>query len=303
MRQCGITQLCRDTASYPAHALPMTMSLRTVLLTALAMLAFAANSLLTREALAGGLADAATFSTLRVGSGAVTLALILTARRTPASGEGGWRGALALFTYVACFSAAYISLPAGTGALILFGTVQLTMFGAALRAGERFPPASWLGLALALGGLVYLMAPGIAAPDPVGGVLMVASGIGWGLYSLMGKGARDPLAATARNFALAVPLVLVISLFSLGQMHLTAYGAILVIASGALASGCGYVLWYAALPHLSAGRAASVQLTVPIIAAIGGAIALSEPLTTRLILSSVVTLGGVALVLAQRAKA
>lgn len=280
----------------------MSSLLRTAAITALAMLAFAANSLLTREALAGGGTDAATFSTVRIISGAATLALILTFRRKPASREGGWWGAAALFAYAICFSFAYLSLPAGTGALILFGSVQLTMFAAALRAGERFPPASWFGLALALGGLIYLLAPGIAAPDPVGAALMAASGIAWGLYSLMGKGARDPLAATARNFALAVPLVLLVSLLSIGQMHLTSHGAILAVASGALASGCGYVLWYAVLPHLTSGRAASVQLTVPIIAAIGGAIVLSEPLTTRLILSSIVTLGGVAIVVAQRAR-
>ena len=283
----------------------MTLALRTVALTALAMLAFAANSLLTREGLAGSDTDAATFSLLRILSGAVTLALILRlrSRPAPAEGEGGWPGALALFAYLIAFSFAYLSLSAGTGALILFGTVQLTMFTAALHAGERFPPLGWAGLAIAAGGLFYLMAPGIEAPDPFGAALMAVAGIAWGVYSLLGRGARDPLAATARNFALATPLVLLVSLANVGSAHLDPKGAALAVASGALASGCGYVVWYAALPHLSAGRAATVQLTVPVIAALGGALFLSEPLTPRLVLASAITLGGVALVLSRRGKA
>ena len=282
----------------------MTEPLRTVALTALAMLAFAANSLLTREGLAGSDTDAATFSSLRILSGAATLALVLRLRSRPApvAGEGGWPGALSLFAYLIAFSFAYLSLSAGTGALILFGTVQLTMFAAALRAGERFPPLGWAGLAMAMGGLVYLMAPGVTAPDPVGAALMAVAGIAWGLYSLLGRGARDPLAATARNFALATPLVLLVSLASLASAHVDPKGAALAVASGALASGCGYVVWYAALPLLSAGRAATVQLTVPVIAALGGALLLSEPLTSRLLLASAITLGGVALVLSWRAK-
>lgn len=280
----------------------MSSSLRVVFLTVTAMVAFAANSLLTREALGTGAMDAASFSTLRVVSGAVVLALILGLRKAPRTGEGSVFAAVALFAYVACFSFAYLSLAAGTGALILFGTVQLTMFAAALRGGERFGAMSWIGLALAAAGLVYLMLPGVSAPDPVGAALMVVSGIGWGVYSLMGRKARDPLSATARNFALAVPMVVAVSLVSMSGFHVETRGAILAVASGAIASGCGYVIWYAALPHLSSGRAASVQLTVPIIAAVGGAIALSEPLTLRLVLASLVTLGGVAIVLAQRTR-
>ncbi len=274
--------------------------IRTITLTTIAMLAFAANSLLTRQALGEGAIDAASFGALRVVSGAVMLAIILALRGNRQPGQGGWRAALGLIAYIVGFSFAYLSLAAGTGALILFGVVQLTMFGAALRSGERFGMGSWAGLALALGGLVYLMAPGIDAPDPFGAVLMVIAGIGWGIYSLLGRAATDALAATARNFLLATPVLLLLAVVFVGQAHLTAWGAILAILSGALASGCGYVVWYAALRGLSAGKAGIVQLTVPVIAALGGAIFLSEPLTQRLLIASIITLGGVALVLVQR---
>lgn len=276
--------------------------MRTLTLTTVAMLAFAANSLLTRQALGEAAIDAASFGALRVVSGAVMLAVILAFRGGGDRAEGGWRAALGLVAYIAGFSFAYLSLAAGTGALILFGTVQLTMFGAALRAGERFGVASWAGLVLALAGLGYLMAPGTDAPDPVGAVLMVGAGIGWGIYSLLGRTATDALAATARNFLLATPILVLLAVVLAGQAHLTMQGMMLAVVSGALASGCGYVVWYAALRGLSAGKAGIVQLTVPVIAALGGAAFLAEPLTQRLVLASLVTLGGVALVLVQRGR-
>jgi len=265
------------------------------------MMAFAANSILCRLALGSGLIDAASFTTIRVASGAALLALLLRLRTMRAERAGSnWRSAAMLFTYMAFFSFAYLSLDAGTGALILFGAVQLTMFVAALRAGEPFPLLSWFGFVVAIAGLVYLVSPGVTAPDPAGAGLMSVAGVAWGFYSLSGRGVRDPLGATARNFLYSVPLVLLVSLVFLGDLSVTPAGLALAIASGALASGCGYAIWYAALPGLSATRAATVQLSVPVIAAFAGVLLLSEALTARLVLASALTLSGVAIVLAQR---
>lgn len=267
------------------------------------MLAFAANSLLCRLALGLELIDAATFTSVRMISGAVTLALILLLRgQAIERGKADWRTVITLFSYMAFFSFAYLSLSAGTGALILFGAVQLTMFIFALRAGEHFPLLSWAGLAMAILGLIYLVSPGVTAPDPWGAVLMAVAGVSWGFYSLLGRGAADPLQVTARNFAYSVPLVLAVSLFFQGDFSISANGLLLAVASGALASGCGYVIWYAALPGLTATRAATVQLSVPAIAAFGGVVLLSEEATLRLLLASAATLGGLAIVLAGKTK-
>lgn len=279
---------------------------RSALLTVVAMLAFAANSLLCRLALGQGMIDAASFASLRMISGAVMLvAIVLLRRRKVRGSTATWRSASMLFLYMACFSFAYLSLGAGTGALILFGAVQLTMFVVALRGGEHFSGISWAGLALAVLGLIYLVSPGLHAPDPWGALLMAVAGLAWGLYSLLGRRATDPLEATARNFVYAVPLVLLVSLagwlVAPDAVLATSRGVMLAIASGALASGCGYVVWYAVLPSLPATRAATVQLSVPALAALGGVLLLSEELTWRLVLATVATLGGVGLVLAQRA--
>jgi drug/metabolite transporter (DMT)-like permease len=277
------------------------LTIRTIILTATAMLAFAANSLLCRLALGQLLIDAASFTSTRAVAGALTLAVIVRLRRSrQETVKQDWRAALMLFVYMAFFSFAYLSLAAGTGALILFGAVQLTMFIYALRAGERFTSLSWLGLAVAVAGLIYLVLPGVAAPDPIGAVLMAVAGVAWGFYSLLGRGA-DPLPATARNFLYCVPLALLTSLVFLGRYEVSPAGLALAVASGALASGCGYVIWYAALGGLTATRAATVQLSVPAIAALGGTLLLAEPVTLRLLLASAATLGGVAVVLAQRA--
>jgi len=266
------------------------------------MVAFAANSLLCRLALGRDLIDPASFATVRVASGALALLLIMLARRhTRNEGGAGWRSALMLFTYMAFFAFAYRSLATGTGALILFGAVQLTMFVFALRKGEHFSLVSWAGLALAVCGLVYLVLPGVSAPDPLGAALMAIAGAAWGVYSLLGKGAADPLSATARNFLYAVPLMLIVSVLSLHDLNVSTGGLALAITSGAVTSGCGYVVWYAAVPRLTASRAAVVQLSVPIIAAFGGVVVLSEHVTVRLLIASAATLGGVAIVLAQRA--
>ena len=275
---------------------------RTLVLTCAAMLAFAANSVLCRLALGPGLIDAAGFTSVRVIAGTLTLALILLLR--PGRHErvaANWRTAAMLFSYMVFFSFAYRSLSTGTGALVLFGAVQLTMFVAAIRGGGHFTALSWAGLLVAIGGLIYLVSPGITAPDPMGATLMAIAGISWGLYSLFGRGATDPLQATAKNFALALPLVLIVNLFFIDALHVTAEGAVLAAASGALASGCGYAIWYAALPRLTAVHAATIQLTVPAIAAFLGVVFLSEDITLRLLLASAATLGGVMIVLLQRA--
>ena len=265
------------------------------------MLAFAGNSLLCRMALGQALIDAASFSTVRIVSGAVTLALIVLPRwRRHGRQPADWRMASMLFLYVVFFSFAYLSLAAGTGALILFGAVQLTMFIVALARGESFPLPAWAGLVIAFGGLVYLVSPGLTAPDPLGALLMGVAGVAWGVYSLLGKTAGDPLQATANNFLWSVPMALVVSLLFIGDAAVTPAGILLAVASGAITSGLGYVVWFAALRGLPAMRAATVQLSVPVIAAVGGVLLLSEPLTARLLLASAATLGGIALVLVQR---
>jgi len=278
-------------------------TLQAVALTAAAMLAFAANSLLCRLALQQGGIDPASFGSIRLVSGAITLALVVRFRaQPPSAGRTDWLPAAMLFAYVAFFSFAYLSLSAGTGALILFGAVQLTMLGAGLGAGERFGPVAWFGFVLAAGGLVYLMLPGIAAPPLLGAVLMAMAGVAWGVYSLRGRGVVDPLAATGRNFARAVPLALALSLVFVARAHADASGIALAVASGALTSGLGYVVWYAALARLSAMQAATVQLSVPLLAAFGGVLLLSEAITPRLAAASVAILGGIALVLSQKSR-
>lgn len=273
----------------------------TVLLTLLAMIAFAANSVICRLALGAGHIDAASFTSVRVISGAISLAAIVFYRSNGRiERDANWRSALALFVYMVFFSFAYLSLGAGTGALILFAAVQLTMFIVALRSGEIFSPLSWLGLLLAIGGLVYLVSPGVTAPEPVGAVLMTIAGIAWGVYSLLGRQVADPTRATAWNFLLSVPLVMITSLLFMQQFHATTTGVALAVISGVVASGIGYVIWYAALRGLATTSAATVQLSVPIIAAIGGVLLLAEGVTLRLGIASAATLGGVAIVLLQR---
>jgi drug/metabolite transporter (DMT)-like permease len=274
---------------------------RTLLLTALAMIAFAANSLLCRLALQQPLIDPASFASVRLVSGALALALMVRVRTGRSALGGDWWAAAMLFGYAVFFSFAYLTLSAGTGALILFGAVQVTMFSAGLRGAETFRPWAWFGLALALGGLLYLVAPGLSAPPLAGAALMAMAGVAWGGYSLRGRASADPLAATAGNFLRAVPLALAVSLVLIAHVHASAAGIGLAVASGALTSGVGYVVWYAALRGLTAMRAATVQLSVPPIAALGGVLVLAEPITPRLALASAAILGGIALVLGSRA--
>lgn len=279
--------------------------LQTSALTAVAMLAFAANSLLCRLALLHGEIDAASFAGIRLVSGAIVLALIVRLRtQTHTPTRVDWLAAVMLFVYVAFFSFAYLTLSAGTGALILFGAVQLTMFSVGLRSGETFSVVAWLGLALAVGGLVYLVSPGIAAPPLIGATLMAVAGMAWGVYSLRGRGVADPLAATAGNFMRAAPLALLMSVVFIAgfRAHASLAGIVLAVASGAITSGIGYVVWYAALRKLTAMRAATVQLSVPLIAACGGVAFLSEAITPRLIAASVAILGGIAMVLSGKSR-
>ena len=275
----------------------MSAAVKTVSLTVAALIAFAANSILCRLALGENTIDVASFTTVRLGSGAITLWLITVVRfGTPTTAHpGSWISAAMLFAYAITFSFAYISLDVGTGALILFGAVQITMILAGLRAGERPRALEWLGLVVAVGGLTYLVSPGLTAPSPIGAFLMAISGIAWGVYSLRGRGVTDPIAATTDNFVRSVPFVLLVSLVMIGSFDVSARGIILAILSGALASGLGYVIWYAALKGLTATRAATVQLAVPVIAAAGGSLLLTEPVTPRLLLASVLILGGVAM--------
>ena len=269
--------------------------------TGAAMLAFAANSLLCRLALGQRLIDPASFATIRVATAAAALVLIVAPRwRRGERQPGDWRAAAALFAYMISFSFAYQSVSAGTGALILFGGAQLTMIGAALRDGDAFPVAARAGFVLAIAGLVFLMLPGITAPAPIGALSMALAGLAWGAYSLLGRTARDALDANASNFLYLVPLMLVLSAALAGRRQLSWQGAALATASGAVASGVGYVIWYSAQRRLTAISASTVQLSVPVLAAIGGVLLLSERISLRLVVASCATLGGIGIVLASR---
>lgn len=277
---------------------------RTLALTAVAMLALAANPLLCRMALGARHIDAASFTSIRVVAGAVMLWLLMVwSRRGGERKPVDWRQVVTLFGYMIFFSFAYVSISVGTGALILFGAVLLTMFAVALKSGEHFSPLSWAGLVIAIFGLVYLVSPGVAAPEPVGAILMAVAGIAWGLYSLLGRGEADPLGTTADNFLHAVPLAVAVNLFFWKDAHTSWHGVALAALSGSIASGLGYALWYAVLAGMAATRAATAQLSVPVIAALGGVVLLAEPVTLRLVVSSVATLGGIAMVLLQRESA
>lgn len=277
---------------------PWNPTRKTAGLTVLAMVAFAANSLLCRAALAGNHADAASFTTLRLMGGAVALGILARARASPPPrARLAWGSAIALFAYAIGFSLAYLRLPAGVGALLLFAAVQLTMIGAGLRAGERPRLVEWAGLGLSIAGLVVLTRPGLARPDTVGATLMLGAGMAWGVYSLRGRRGADAVAVNAASFARAVPLALSVSGLGalLGVTRLSPAGMLLAFASGALASGLGYAVWYAALRGLTATRAAIVQLSVPPLTAAGGVLVLGEPFSTRLVVASLLILGGIAL--------
>jgi drug/metabolite transporter (DMT)-like permease len=275
---------------------------RTIGLAATAMLCFAANSILCRLALAPKLIDAATFTTLRVLSAATMLTLIiwLQHRRLPHLRSANPLSVVALFGYLVFFSFAYLRLDAGTGALILIGAVQLSMFSIAFWEGERFTSAQWLGLGLALFGFGYLLLPGASAPAPWAAALMMISGAAWGWFSLLARGAKHPLEVNASNLLCCLLPSVLVNLFAGHDIEATPVGMLLATASGAIATGLGYVVWYLALRGLPAAGAATVQLSMPALVALGGTVFLAEPLSQRLVVASVALLGGIALVLKRR---
>ena len=269
-------------------------------LVVLTMIAFAGNSLLCRLALHSTQIDPATFTTIRLCCGAIALWMILRVRDHAPVGGGTWTSAFALFVYAAAFSFAYVTLSAGTGALLLFGAVQATMIGCGLWNGERLQPRQVGGLGLASAGLIGLVLPGVSAPSLGGSLLMIGAGISWGVYSLRGRGGGDATRTTAGNFLRAVPFALALSAAALGWTKVDGAGIACAIASGALTSGVGYAIWYTTLKHLEATHAATVQLSVPAIAAFGGVLLLGESISLRLVLAAVAILGGIALVIVSR---
>jgi drug/metabolite transporter (DMT)-like permease len=282
-------------------------ALRTGLATAGALTGFAANSLLCRAALGAGAIDAWSFTAVRIGSGAAALTLLARFRGAPARtrAAGSFSAALLLWGYAAAFSLAYLRIGAGLGALVLFASVQATMIGWSVMRGARPSARERSGFALAFGGLIVLLLPGDSLPDPVGVALMALAGLAWGLYSLRGRAGEAPLLATRGNFARAVPLALgaLGAAFVLGSLHVNPRGIALAATSGALASGLGYALWYMALPHLPAVRAALVQLLVPLLAAVAGILVLGEHPTLRLGVAGPLVLAGVAMAVFARERA
>ncbi len=277
------------------------MNPRILLLTLLTLIAFASNSVLCRLALAGHSIEPENFTVVRIATGVIALCLVsgLTQKARP-WGNGSWLSGALLFLYAIAFSLAYVNLSAGTGGLILFGSVQFTMIGVGIWKGERPSPAEWLGLVIAQTGLIILVFPGLHAPSPVGALLMITAGAAWGLYSLRGKLATNPTLATADNFMRALPMATLVAIPGLRHTQATSYGFGLAVVSGAVTSGIGYVLWYSVLPHLTATRAAITQLAVPAIVAIGGVLFLSEKIDARFLIASAMMLGGVATAVIQK---
>ncbi|MGR3276964.1 DMT family transporter [Acaryochloris marina NIES-2412] len=273
---------------------------RVFTLTLLAMLAFAGNSILCRLALRATPIDAATFTSIRIVSGAIVLGLITQIKGGGLKAGGSWLSALALFIYAAGFSFAYIQLSAGTGALLLFGAVQVTMMGYGFWTGERLRKQQIAGFILALVGLVIFLLPGLSAPPPLSSGLMMAAGVAWGIYSLRGKNASNPMGMTAGNFLRAVPFTVGLSLSMVSDATSTITGCLYAVAAGAVTSGLGYTIWYTALKDLTATSAATVQLSVPVIAAAGGILFLDEHLTLRLVVASCAILGGIALAILEK---
>jgi len=272
--------------------------LKTWLCTTFALIAFAANSVLCRLALKGDEIDPSSFTAVRLVAGAIVLVAILkiTSRQTSKNTRGSWGAALMLFLYAVTFSFAYMSLDTGTGALVLFGSVQLTIVLIGYFRGTRLRVLEWLGMAVAFGGLIYLVLPGVTAPSIIGFILMAVAGAAWGIYTLSGRGSLNPLMDTTFNFMRTIPLVAILAIVVLEDVQLSTQGILLAVISGGITSGIGYTIWYTALGGLSATEAAVVQLAVPVIAAIGGVIFVAEIFSQRLVISTVLTLGGILMV-------
>jgi drug/metabolite transporter (DMT)-like permease len=274
---------------------------KTFVFTSLALIAFAANSVLCRLALGGEAIDAAGFTSIRLLSGALVLLCILKlSGHTKATTKGSWSAAFLLFLYAATFSFAYLTLNTGTGALILFGSVQITIILRSLFSGNRLLPIEWLGVAIAFSGIVYLVLPGVTAPSLAGFSLMTSAGIAWGLYTLKGRDTKYPLSDTSYNFMRSVSFAIILALFFLKNAHLSHLGILLAIISGGITSGIGYTLWYTALRGITATQAAVVQLSVPVIAGFGGVVFVSEQISLRLTFSALLTLGGILMVILVR---
>lgn len=269
--------------------------IKVIVFTALALVAFAANSVLCRLALGEKTIDASSFTAIRLLSGALVLLAILQIRgnKKSTSGRGSWFAAIMLFLYAAPFSFAYISLNTGTGALILFGAVQITMILLSLLSGNKLHITEWMGVTIAFIGFVFLVLPGVGTPSVIGFILMTIAGVAWGVYTLKGQGSKNPLADTAYNFARSIPLVLILAVIAYQTEHISSKGILLAILSGSIASGIGYTIWYSALGGLSATQAAVVQLAVPVIAAFGGVAFVSEKISMRLTISSLLIIGGI----------
>ncbi len=271
---------------------------KTTILTGLALIAFAANSVLCRLALGNEAIDAASFTVIRLLSGAIVLFLIIrfTQKNTELSTNGSWIASLMLFLYAITFSYAYISLDTGTGALILFGSVQITMILLSLISGTRLHYTEWAGVIIAFTGFVYLILPGVTTPSTVGFLLMAAAGIAWGIYTLKGRGSQNPLMDTAYNFLRTIPLVILLTIITISHANYSSEGVLLALLSGGITSGIGYTIWYIALGGLSATQAAVLQLLVPVIAALGGVLFVSETITVRLTISAAMVIGGILMV-------
>lgn len=276
--------------------------LKTIVLTSLALIAFAANSVLCRLALGNEAIDAASFTIMRLLSGTIVLLLIVTATRNSAADatKGSWGASFMLFLYAATFSYAYVSLDTGTGALILFGSVQITMILLSLISGARLHLTEWAGVAIAFTGFVYLILPGVTTPSTTGFALMTVSGIAWGIYTLKGRGSKNPLLDTAYNFLRTTPLVIILAIIAMNTLNYSTGGIVLALLSGGITSGIGYTIWYIALGGLTSTQAAVLQLSVPLIAALGGVIFVSEAITFRLMISATLVLGGILIVVLGR---
>ena len=281
---------------------PKHYIVRTLVFTILALIAFAANSVLCRLALGTEAIDASSFTVIRLLSGALVLLAILTIsnNKKSLSSKGSWFSSSMLFLYAITFSFAYITLDTGTGALILFGSVQITMIMLSLITGNRLHITEWLGVSFAFTGFVYLVLPGVSTPSIMGFLLMTVAGIAWGVYTLKGRDSENPLVDTTYNFIRTIPVVIVLAIITMHNAYYSTEGIVLAILSGAIASGIGYTIWYIALGGLSATQAAVVQLLVPVIAALGGVIFVSEAITLRLTISALMILGGILLVVLGR---
>ncbi|TGM52483.1 DMT family transporter [Leptospira vanthielii] len=271
--------------------------IRIILLTSFSLVAFAANSIFCRLALKGTNIDAATFTSIRLFSGAIALSFLTYATQKKMIISGNWISAFMLFLYAACFSFAYISLPAATGALLLFGAVQITMIGYGFQIGETLDITKICGIILAFAGLIYLLMPGIKSPSLVSSIFMLTAGVAWGIYSLRGTRSNNPTATTSGNFIRAIPFSIVLNIFMFDNCNLDNDGILLAVLSGVLASGAGYAIWYSVLPIIKSTNASVLQLIVPVLASLGGVIIIDEPLTLRIIIASIMILFGISLVL------